>query len=106
MLNEGNVIEGSKSRIKSMMIRELQRLGSTTPDLLERSVFVALTGNRREDVDWKFEDNQAGYYTWLRSFDQLVEELIEDGYITVERIRGTDERRLVPLPTEATSDFS
>ncbi len=106
MLNEGNVIESSKSRIKSMMIRELQRLGSTTPDLLERGVFVALTGNRREDVDWKFEDNQAGYYMWLRSFDQLVEELIEDGYITMERIRGTDERRLVPLPTEAISDFS
>ena len=31
------------------------------------------------DVDWSVVDNQAGYYLWLRSFDQLVGELVEDG---------------------------
>jgi hypothetical protein len=106
MLNEGTLIESSKSSIKSEMIRQLRRLGSSTPDQLERRVFTALTGNAREDVDWKFEDNQAGYYTWLRSFDQLIEELIEDGRIQLEEDKGKGERTLVPMPGEESIDFS
>jgi hypothetical protein len=106
MLNEGTIIEGSKSRIKSEMVHQLRQLGPTTPDQLERRVFTALTGNTREDVDWNFEDNQAGYYTWLRSFDQLIQELSEDGYIKVEQVKGSEERTLVPMPGEEPINFS
>jgi len=106
MLNEGIVIEDAKARIKSIIIHELQRLGSATPDSLERGVFVALTGNSREDVDWTFEDNQAGYYTWMRSFDQLIEELVEDGYIQVNQGTGGEERTLIPRPPEQNPAFS
>jgi hypothetical protein len=84
MLNEGLIINDSKALVKSEIVNQIRALGSTTPDLLERSVFKALTGHDREEVDWEVEDNQAGYYTWLKSFDQLVGELIEDGYMTAD----------------------
>jgi hypothetical protein len=84
MLNEGIIVNDTKTLVKSAIVDQIRRLGRATPDELERAVFRALTGHEREEVDWEHEDNQAGYYTWLKSFDQLVAELIEDGYITTE----------------------
>jgi hypothetical protein len=102
MLNEGLIVNNSAALIKSEMVKQIRRLGPTTPDELERAVFKALTGREREDVDWDIEDNQAGYYSWLRSFDQLLGELVEDDYLVVEELDG-DKRRIVP--TEALPDF-
>ena len=84
MLNEGIITNSARSLVKSEMLRQLSRLRETTPQQWEGRVFRALTGHRREDVDWEFEDNQAGYYTWIKSFDSLIDELIEDGYVRVE----------------------
>ena len=83
-LNEGIIAGDNKIHIKSEMLRQLDRLKETTPDLWERAVFESLTGHKREDVDWDIKDNQAGYYTWIRSFDQLVSELEQDGYVLSE----------------------
>jgi hypothetical protein len=76
-------------------------LGSTTPDELERPVFKSLVGHDRDEVDWDIEDNQAGYYTWMKSFDGLVSELIEDGYILAE-----ESGHLVPTEAEPVSEYS
>jgi len=84
MLNEGIISSDAKVLMKSEMLRQLWQLRAVTPDLWEQRVFHALTGQTREDVDWSFEDNQAGYYTWIKSFDGLIEELVEDGYVAVE----------------------
>ncbi len=81
---EGLIINDTRSLVKSEMLRQIVRLGRTTPDTWERAVFHAFTGQRREDVDWGFEDNQAGYYAWVRSFDRLVEELLEDGQVRLD----------------------
>ena len=51
---------------------------------LEAAVFTALVGHSRDEIDWDVEDNKAGYYTWVKSFDQLIQELIEDGYMLTE----------------------
>ncbi len=101
MLNEGIIVNDAAALVKSEMVRQIRRLGSATPDDLERAVFKALTGHDREEVDWDLEDNQAGYYTWLRSFDDLVSELIEDGYIVVK-----EPGRLVPTEAEPRGAYS
>ena len=88
MLNEGIISNSPKTLVKSEMLRQLWANKRTTPDLWERAVFKALTGSIRDQVDWDFDDNQAGYYTWLKSFDQLVQELIEDGYVREEAEGG------------------
>jgi hypothetical protein len=106
MLNEGIITNSSATLIKSEMIRQLHELGPTTPDLWECSVFKALTGHDREEVDWSMKDNHAGYYTWIRSFDQLIEELIEDGYVRVEEHEEGRERTLVPVETDDPVDYS
>jgi hypothetical protein len=84
MLNEGIITNSSKSLIKSEMLKQLWAQKQTTPDAWERAVFSSLTGHAREDVDWEFEDNKAGYYTWVRAFNELIDELTEDGYVRVE----------------------
>ena len=80
-LNEGIIAGDNKTHVKSEMLRHLDQTRETTPDLWERAVFESLTGHKREDVDWEIPDNQAGYYTWIRSFDQLICELEDDGYV-------------------------
>lgn len=100
MLNEGIVFNDTKSLVKSQIVREIRRLGPTNPDELERAVFQALTGLRREDVNWEYEDNHAGYYLWVKSFDQLLDELVDDGYIRVEKLGTPGTRRLHPVETE------
>jgi hypothetical protein len=102
MLNEGFIVNDTASLVKSEMVKQIRQLGPTTPDEFERSVFKALTGHDREDVDWEIKDNQAGYYTWLKSFDQLVNELVEDGYIVVEE----NPDRLVPTEADPDIDYS
>ena len=102
MLNEGIIVNDAKALIKSEMVKQIRRLGPTTADALERAVFQAVVGHDRDDVDWDIEDNQAGYFTWLKSFDQLIVELVEDDYILVEEGEAPKERRLVP--TEALPD--
>ena len=69
--------------MKSEMLRQLSYLEETTPDDWERAVFESITGHRREEVDWDVPDNHAGYYTWIRSFDQLISELEDEGYVKV-----------------------
>jgi hypothetical protein len=101
MLNEGIVVNDAAALVRSEMARQIRALGSTTPDEMEQAVFHALTGHQREDVDWALDDNQAGYYTWVKSFDVLVGELVEDGYIRV-----TEPGRLVPTNAEPQIEYS
>ena len=102
MLNEGMIVNDTAALMKSEIIRQIHRVGPTVPDELERAVFRSLTGHDREDVDWDIEDNQAGYYSWLKSFDQLIKELVEDGYILVEG----EPPRLVPTELEPHGQYS
>jgi hypothetical protein len=92
-LNEGIIINDTKIAMKSEMIRQLGLLKQVTPDEWERAVFESLTGNKREDVDWAIRDNQAGYYTWIRSFDGLISELEDDGYVQV--VDAGDDRKIL-----------
>jgi hypothetical protein len=92
--NEGLVTGDTQGAAKTEILRQLRRIGPTDPDALERAVFEALTGGRREDVDWELDDNQAGYYLWLRSFDTLLDELVAEGHVCVEGVGG--DRRLLP----------
>jgi len=101
MLNEGLIVNDTTALVKSEIVNQIRRLGPTTPDELERNVFRALTGHDREEVDWDVEDNQAGYYSWMKSFDRLVGELVEDGYI-----RAEEDRRLTPTDALPHVDFS
>jgi hypothetical protein len=88
MLNEGIIVNDAKTVVKSEMVRQLRRLERATPDEWERAVFTAFTGQKREDVDWRFEDNQAGEFLWLKSFDKLVLELVDDGYVREVTVEG------------------
>jgi len=104
-LNEGIVMNDPKILMKSEMLRQLALLKETTPDEWERSVFESLTGHKREDVDWGFEDNQAGYYTWVLSFDQLISELEEDGYVRVADAGG-NRKVLIAAESDPADDYS
>jgi hypothetical protein len=101
MLNEGLIVNDTTALVKSEIVRQIRRLGRTNADELEQAVFKALTGHERDEVDWDVEDNQAGYYTWIKSFDGLIAELIDDGYILVEV-----DRKLMPTEAEPHSDYS
>ncbi len=48
-------------------------------------MFTALTGGKREDIDWEVEDNKAGYFLWTKTFDSLITELEEDDYLVIEQ---------------------
>jgi hypothetical protein len=101
MLNEGLIVNDTAALVKSEIVNQIRRLGKTTPDELEQAVFKALVGRGREEVDWDIKDNQAGYYSWVRSFDGLVQELIEDGYILAE-----EPNTLVATEAEPLSEYS
>ena len=101
MLNEGLIANDAKVLVKSEIVNQIRRLGPTTPDALERAVFKSLTGHDREDVDWDIDDNQAGYFLWIKSFDQLIGELVEDGYIREDKEQG-----LVPTEPEPQAEYS
>jgi len=88
-LHEGTVLEDTGSQVKSEMIRQIRRLGPTTPQEWEQATFLSFAGASHAAVDWEIEDNQAGAYTWVKSFDQLIEELIDDGYVKVVEKDGS-----------------
>lgn len=100
MLNEGMITGDQRTLIKSEMMRALTKAGRVTAKAWEGAVFEALTGNSRDEVDWDAEDNKAGYFLWLKAFDQLVEELRGDGYVLVEG----DSRERTFLPAEREDD--
>ena len=101
MLNEGLIHNDTMALVRSAIVDQIRKLGPTSPNQLERAVFKALVGHDRDEVDWDIEDNQAGYYIWLKSFDQRIDELIEDGHIRTDK-RGT----LIPTAAEPRSDKS
>ncbi|MHC4473065.1 MAG: hypothetical protein ACYTDY_10000 [Planctomycetota bacterium] len=88
MTNEGIIHSDTAAVMKSEMVRQIQKLGQATPEAWERAVFTAVTGHTREDVDWEVEDNQAGYYTWIKTFDRLVHELVDDGFVKAAEADG------------------
>jgi hypothetical protein len=88
-INEGILNTDTATALKSEMLRQLDLQQETTPDAWERAVFESLTGYCREDVDWDEPGNQAAYFLWIRSFDQFISELEEDGcVVAVERGDG------------------
>ncbi|OHB67976.1 MAG: hypothetical protein A2V70_09820 [Planctomycetes bacterium RBG_13_63_9] len=101
MLNEGVIVNSASTLVKSEMVKQIRRLGRATSEELERAVFKALTGHDREEVGWGVEDNQAGCYTWLKSFEQLLGELIEDGYMIEE-----EPKTFTATPAEPQSEYS
>ena len=101
MLNEGLIVNDTTALVKSEIVSQIRRLGRSTPDELERAVFDALVGRSREEVDWDIEDNQAGYYTWVKSFDGLIQELIADGYMVAD-----ESAAIVPTEAEPVSEYS
>ena len=104
MLNEGIILNDTTTLMKTEMVKQLHKLGTTDPEHWERAVFEALTGGSREDVDWEIEDNKAGYYTWVKAFDGLIGELAEDGHVKRERV--DDGWVLRPVETVDPLDFS
>ena len=101
MLNEGLIVNDTTALVKSEIVNQSRRLGPAKPDQLEAAVFQALIGHSRDEVDWDIEDNKAGYFTWVKSFDHLIHELIEDGYL----LTG-DSGTLVPTEAEPLSEYS
>ena len=101
MLNEGLIINDTTALVKSKIVDQIREIGPTTPDELEQAVFKALVGHDREEVDWEIEGNQAGYFTWVKAFDGLVHELIEDGFIRV-----TEQGTLAPTEADPISEYS
>jgi hypothetical protein len=74
--------------LKSEMIRQLRLMGEATPAALEQTVFRALTGKGREDLDWSYAENVMSYGFWIATFTQLVAELIRDGSVVQEERDG------------------
>ena len=101
MLNEGVIANDTTALVKTSIVNQIRHLGPTTPDELERAVFKDLTGHAREEVDWDVTDNQAGYYTWIKSLDRLIAELIDDGYILAE-----EPGKLVPTEAVPNDEYS
>jgi len=85
MVNEGTIVNSDEALMKSNMVQQLANLGEATPEDLQRAVFRVLTGHRWEDVDWDREDNQAGAFLWIRTFDEFLAELAADGYVRTEQ---------------------
>ncbi len=106
MLNEGILVNDTKILLKSAMMRELKRLGPTDPDIWERAVFRSLLGYRREEVNWEKEDNQAGYFLWIKSFDKMIVELIEDGFVESRIEENSGRKILSALESDPTIDIS
>ena len=105
MINEGIIASDTAVAMKSEMIRQLDLLEETTPKEWERAVFEALTGYRREDVDWEVPGSQAAYYMWIKSFDRLIGELIDDGYVHAID-KGRDRKALRKTEWDPSMDFS
>ncbi len=101
MLNEGLIVNDTTGLAKSAIVNQIRRLGPTTPDALKRAAFKDLTVHDREEVDWEEKDNQAGYYTWVKSLDRLIAELVDDGCVLVE-----EPGRLMPTEAEPQDGYA
>lgn len=94
MLNEGIITSDNSALVKSQMVKALRTLGETTPERWEALTFEAITGASRDEIDWEVEDNKAGYFLWIKGFDSLIDELVDEGYAVVEKVEGSDERKI------------
>jgi len=107
MLNEGILINDTATLMRSEMIKQIRRLKTTTPDQWERSVFWAITGYDRDEIDFEVDDNVVAYRTWIRNFDRLIQELVEDSYVrSVPADNGSGGLMLVPNAMDPAIDFS
>jgi hypothetical protein len=106
MLNEGIITPDIRQLMKTEMIRELHETGGTTPLRWQEGVFKRCTGEDFSELDWDFEDNKAGAFLWTKSFDQLIHELVEDGFVREERHQESGERIMVPVDVDPGIDWS
>lgn len=106
VLNEGIVRPDVRQLMKTEMIRELHELGSATPLDWQHAVFKRCTGEDFSELDWEFEDNQAGAFLWTKSFDQLVEELVADGFVREAEDGETGRAVMVPVEVDPDIDWS
>ncbi len=107
MLNEGILISDTTTMMKSEMIKQIRRLKSTTPDQWERSVFWSITGYDRDEIDFDVDGNVMAYRTWIRNFDRLIQELVEDNFVrSVRADDGSGGMMLVANETDPAIDFS
>lgn len=83
MRNEDAVTRETNAAVKSTMMQVIRKIGPSDAGTWEQAVFRGLTGHAHEEVDWDFEDNHAGYYLWIRTFEGLIAELLEDGHVRV-----------------------
>ena len=107
MLNEGILVSDTTTMMKSEMIKQIRRLKSTTPDQWERSVFWAITGYDRDEIDFEVDENVTAYRTWIRNFDRLIQELAEDNFVrSVSADDGSGGMMLVPNETDPAIGYS
>jgi hypothetical protein len=106
VLNEGIVKPDVRQLMKTEMIREMHELGSATPLRWQHAVFKRCTGEDFSDLDWDHEDNKAGAFLWTKSFDQLIVELLEDGFVREARDESSGETILMPVDVDPDIDWS
>jgi hypothetical protein len=106
MLNEGIVKPDTRQLMKTEMIRELHELGSATPLRWQHAVFKRCTGEEFTELDWEFEDNKAGAFLWTKSFDELIQELVVDGFVRKAEHEESGEVVLVPVDVDPDIDWS
>ena len=106
MLNEGIIKPDVRQLMKTEMIREIHQLGSATALLWQHAVFKRCTGEEFTNLDWDHEDNKAGAFLWTKSFDQLIGELVEDGFVCEAQDEGSGEAILVPVDVDPDIDWT
>ena len=106
MLNEGIVKPDLRQLMKTEMIRELHQLGSATPLRWQHAVFRRCTGEDFSELDWDHEDNKAGAFLWTKSFDRLIQELVDDGFVREAEDESSGEAILVPVDVDPNIDWS
>jgi hypothetical protein len=106
MLNEGIIKPDVRQLMKTEMLRELHELGSASPLQWQHAVFKRCTGGDFSELDWDFEDNKAGAFLWTKSFDQLIEELVADGFVREAEDESTGEPTLELVEVDPDIDWS
>jgi len=106
MLNEGIIKPDVRQLMKTEMIRELHQLGSATPLSWQHAVFKRCTGENFSELDWNYEDNKAGAFLWTKSFDQLVGELVDEGFVREAQDQKSGEAILVAVDVDPDIDWS
>jgi hypothetical protein len=106
MLNEGIIRPDTRQLMKTEMIREIHELGKATPLDWQHAVFKRCTGEDFSELDWDFEDNRAGAFLWTKSFDELVVELVADGFVCEAEDEKTGKGVIVPVDVDPDIDWS